>query len=91
MRVGAAWLYTFARFPNDTESMSRKQARGDTGGPHIDGDEVLEGLAHLQTLYVEMAGVEEVVHPRVASVVGLWVMLSPRWMLQHEITTLTSD
>lgn len=37
----------------------------------IDGDEVFQGFAHLQTFNVEMAGVDEIVDPSFAVVVRL--------------------
>ena len=40
-------------------------------GAHIDGDKVLERLAHLEPLDVQMSRVDEVVHPRGAVVIGL--------------------
>ena len=38
---------------------------------HINGDEILQGLAHLKALDVQMAGVEEIVHPCAAVVIRL--------------------
>lgn len=37
----------------------------------LDGDEVLEALGHLEALDVEVTGVQEVVHPLTAVVLGL--------------------
>lgn len=38
---------------------------------HIDGDEILERFAHLQTLDVKMTCVQEIVHPLPAVMVRL--------------------
>jgi hypothetical protein len=40
-------------------------------GTYIYGDEIFEGLTHLQPLNVQVAGVKEVVDPGVAFVISL--------------------
>lgn len=45
---------------------------GTRGGTDLDGDEVLERLGHLKALDVKVTGVEEVVDPLLAVVVGLF-------------------
>lgn len=51
---------------SESEGGTQKGAETD-----VDGDEVLEGLGHLETFDVEVTGVEEVVNPLSAVVVGL--------------------
>ena len=51
---------------------------------YVDSDEIFQRLAHLESLYVQMTGVKEVINPRITLMVRLYVG-------QKEIAPLYSD